>query len=52
MIDIILAFLFGWMWGKKEEQKQRIKDEECPLNIMTEDGQSFGYLKNKEEDLR
>ena len=47
--------MFGWLWGSKNEEKQneqRKLNPECPLNIETEDGQSFGYLKNKDEDLR
>lgn len=50
MIDLILAFLFGWIWGSREENKQ-VEEKDVPLNIQV-DGQDFGYLKNKDEDLR
>ena len=48
MIDLILAFLLGWLLRDKAEQKN-YKRQNALGNIDHNGGVPFGYLKEHEE---
>ena len=48
MIDLILAFLLGWLLRDKAEQKNH-KRQNAQVGNIDHNGVPFGYLKEDEE---